>query len=113
MPNNRQKRAVQAPRQMTRGQLSRHQREQQQMRRFTLAMIGVGALVVLVLGLAALNQFVLQPNASVGQVNGQTITRATYNKFRSWNIYNQLSVLNFYLQQSSTGTDTSQATQYQ
>jgi peptidyl-prolyl cis-trans isomerase D len=113
MPSKKQKRAVQAPRQMTRGQLSRHQREQEQVRRLNLAILGVGVLVVLILGLAAANQFVFQPNASVGKVGDTTITRATYNKFRSWNLYNQLSVLNFYVQQGSLSGDTSQTSQYQ
>src|SRR5690348_18005376 len=99
MPNKKQQRAVQAPRQMTRGQLSRYQREQQQIRRLYLAMAGVGGVIVIILLAAVANQFWFQPNASVGKVGDQTITRAMYEKFRSWTIYNQLSVLNFYVQQ--------------
>jgi parvulin-like peptidyl-prolyl isomerase len=93
---------------MTRGQLSRHQRELQQTRRFYLAMAGVGVLIVLVLLTAVVSQYVIRPNIEVGKVNDQTITRAMYNKYRAWSLYNQLRVLEFYSQQG----DATQAQQY-
>jgi parvulin-like peptidyl-prolyl cis-trans isomerase-like protein len=99
---------VQAPRQMTRGQLSRHQRELQQTRRFYMVMAGVGVLIVLVLLTALVSQYVIRPNIEVGKVNDQTITRAMYNKYRAWQIFNQLRVLQFYSQQG----DPTQAQQY-
>jgi parvulin-like peptidyl-prolyl isomerase len=108
MANKRRKDAVQAPRQMTRGQLSRHQRELQRTRRFYLAMAGVGVLIVLVLLTAVVSQYVIRPNIEVGKVNDQTITRAMYNKYRAWQIFNQLRVLEFYAQQG----DATQAQQY-
>jgi peptidyl-prolyl cis-trans isomerase D len=109
MPSKNRRQDSQAPRQMTRGQLSRHQREQQRMRYLNLAMAGVGALVALILGVALVTQFWLVPNTELGKVNDQSITRATYNKFRSWSIYNQIRILDFYAQQASSD----QATQYQ
>ena len=95
---------------MTRGQLSRHQRELQQKRYLDLAMAGVGVLVVLILRPWSRDQFVIRPKPRVGKVNDQTITRAMYNKFRAWDLYNQMRVLEFYC---PAGADATQATQYQ
>ena len=109
MANKKRKQLVQAPRQMTRGQLSRHQRELQRTRRFTMIMGGIGLLVILILLVAIVSTYVIKPNTEVGKVNGETITRATYNKFRSWQIYDQMRLLDFYAQQSQS----TQQQQYQ
>jgi parvulin-like peptidyl-prolyl isomerase len=74
---------------LTRGQLSRAERERRQTRNFYAAMIGVGTLVVLILGFSVFTAFVLRPNEEVASVNGVKITRATYNKLRRWNVFQQ------------------------
>jgi parvulin-like peptidyl-prolyl isomerase len=79
-----------APVPMTRGQLSRAQREQQRVRNLYTVGIVLGVLVVLLLGFAAISTFIIKPNSEVASVNGTKINRTTYNKLRSWNIYQQL-----------------------
>ena len=98
---------------MTRGQLSRHQREQQQIRRLYFIMGGVGALVALILAVALVSTYVIQPNTEVGKVGNETITRAAYNKYRAWQIYNQMRILQFYIQQDTQTPQSAQTTQYQ
>ena len=71
-------------------------------------MAGIGILLVLIIGSALFTQYIYRPNISVGKVYGTTITRAMYNKFRSWQIYNQMRILSYYAQVSPD-----QATQYQ
>ena len=102
MPNNnkRRRQEAQLPRQMTRGQLSRHQRELQQTRRVTLAFAGAVIVVVLILLAGFVTQFVINPNQSLGSVGSTTITRGMYQKFRAWTLYNQMRVLQFYLNQA-------------
>jgi parvulin-like peptidyl-prolyl isomerase len=95
MPKKRKQRVI-VPHQMTRGQLSRHQRELQRQRYLYYAMAGVGGLIVLVFAIVGLNELVLKP-AQLGEslkqvvatVGDQQITRETYNKQRSWELYNQ------------------------
>ncbi|MDQ2806323.1 MAG: peptidylprolyl isomerase [Chloroflexota bacterium] len=108
MANKQGKQDAQAPRQMTRGQLSRHQQELLKTRQLTFAIAGIGVLLVLILGAALFTQYVYRPNISVGKVNNTTITRSLYNKFRSWQIYNQMRILQFYANQATPD----QATQY-
>ncbi len=108
MANKQGKQDAQAPRQMTRGQLSRHQQELQKTRQLTFVMTGIGVLVVLIIGAALFTQYVYRPNISVGKVINTTITRSLYNKFRSWQIYNQMRILQFYANQATAD----QATQY-
>jgi len=79
-----------APVPLTRGQLSRAQREQQRIRNLYTIGIGLGVLVVLLLGFAVISTFIIQPNAEVANVNGTKINRTAYNKLRSWNIYQQI-----------------------
>ncbi len=83
------------------------------MRRLYFAMAGVGALVVLILGVAVVSTYVIRPNASVGQVGNQTITRSEYNKYRSWQIYNQLRILDYYIQTGAATGGTTSTSQYQ
>jgi parvulin-like peptidyl-prolyl isomerase len=111
MPNNnkRRRQEAQLPRQMTRGQLSRHQRELQRTRRVTLILGGIGVVAVLVLLAGILTQFVITPNQSLGSVGGTTITRSMYQKYRAWTLYNQMRVLQFYINQAQAD----QTAQYQ
>src|SRR5215208_2032851 len=95
MPKKRKQRVI-VPHQMTRGQLSRHQREVQRQRYLYYAMAGVGGLIVLVFAIVGLNELLIKP-AQLGEslkqvvatVGDQQITRETYNKQRSWELYNQ------------------------
>jgi parvulin-like peptidyl-prolyl isomerase len=86
----KKKLASQAPVHMTRGQISRREREKQRIRNLYTAAFAVGTLVVLVLGWAVMNTFVLRPNAQVAKVGDVTINRAEYNKARRYNLYQQI-----------------------
>ncbi len=79
-----------APVPLTRGQLSRAQKEQQQIRNLYTAGAVLGILIVLLLAFAAISTFIIKPNQTVGTVNGVNINRATYDKLRSWNLYQQI-----------------------
>ncbi|HST04605.1 MAG TPA: peptidylprolyl isomerase [Chloroflexia bacterium] len=97
----------------TRGQLSRAAQEQQKIRNLYTAGIAIGALVVLVLGFAAAFTYVIQPNQEVAKVNDTSINRATYNKLRRWNLYQQLQQDAFTAQlgaQSGSAADTTTIT---
>lgn len=72
---------------LTRGQLSRRAREQQQIRNLYTAIVGVGTLVVLILLFAVVSTYILKPNEEVASVNGVKITRSTYDKLRRYNVY--------------------------
>ena len=89
--------------------------EQQKIRNLYAAGLAVGAVVLLVIGFAAAFTYVIQPNQEVAKVNGTSINRATYNKLRRWNLYQQLQqdVLTQQLG-SKTGTtaDTTAITNY-
>ncbi|HUS13641.1 MAG TPA: hypothetical protein VM536_01370, partial [Chloroflexia bacterium] len=87
MANKKRRQDSQAPRQMTRGQLSRHQRELAQQRQLYFVMAGIGVLVALVLIAAVFDTYVRRPNVEVGKVGNESIARGTYNKHRSWQIY--------------------------
>jgi parvulin-like peptidyl-prolyl isomerase len=79
-----------APVPLTRGQLSRAQREQQRIRNlYTLGFV-LGAFVVLVLAFAVVSTFIIKPNSEVASVNGVKINRATYDKLRRWNLFQQV-----------------------
>src|SRR5437762_13433030 len=108
MPKKHKQRVI-VPHQMTRGQLSRHQRELQRQRYLYYAMAGVLALVVIIFGYVGLQEYVLKPaqanqklQETVATVGDQKITRATYNKVRSWNIYNQIRYQEFIASQGGT-----------
>ncbi len=75
---------------MTRGQLSRAERERRRIRNLYAAAAGLATFVVLLFGLSAFTTFVLRPNAEVARVNDKVITRATYNKLRRWSVYQQI-----------------------
>jgi len=79
-----------APVPLTRGQLSRAQREQQRIRNLYTLGIVLGAFVVLLLAVAVVSTFIIKPNTAVASVNGTNINRATYDKLRKWNLYQQI-----------------------
>ncbi|MEO8288001.1 MAG: peptidylprolyl isomerase [Chloroflexota bacterium] len=79
-----------APVPMTRGQLSRAQREQQQVRNLYTAGIALAAVLLLLLAFAVISTFIIRPNQEVASVNGTKISRATYNKLRNWSLYQQI-----------------------
>ncbi len=113
MANKQRKQDAQAPRQMTRGQLSHHQRELQQTRQLTFVIGGIAILLALILGAALFTQYIYRPNIGIGNVYSTTITRSMYNKFRSWQIYNQMRILQFYANRAGASpTTSSQVTQY-
>src|SRR5690349_16141981 len=95
-----------APVPLTRGQLSRAQREQKQIRNLYTAGMILGGAVLLVLAFAAISTFIVRPNTEVANVNGTKITRATYNKARSWSLYQQIqqAVLTQQFSQQTGGT---------
>ncbi|HKP52438.1 MAG TPA: peptidylprolyl isomerase [Chloroflexia bacterium] len=96
---------------MTRGQLSRAAREKRRIRNLYTAAIAVGTIVVLVIGYAVINTFILRPNAEVAKVGDVTITRDTYNKIRRYNLYTSINNTAFFQEQTGqttigTGTGT-------
>jgi parvulin-like peptidyl-prolyl isomerase len=86
----KKKLASKAPVPLTRGQLSRRAREQRRIRNLYTVAVAVGTVVVLVLGWAVVNTYLLRPNAEVAKVGDVTINRDAYNKFRRYNLYQQI-----------------------
>lgn len=68
---------------------SRRDQEAQNQRMFRLAMIGVTALVVLILGIGAVYEYVIKPNQVLATVNGEEISRRDYWQYQSLALYNQ------------------------
>ena len=121
MPKKRRQQVV-VQRQMTRGQLSHHQRDLRQQRMLYYGMGGVAALVLLILGYVGVNEWVIKPaqaNAAlqtvVATVNNTDISRAEYNKVRSFSLFNQINTYVYYQNLGiNTGQDlTTQITQLQ
>ena len=82
---------------MTRGQISRYERERQQIRNLYTAIFAVLTVVFLILAFAVVSSLILKPNATVASVQyeGQPktdINRATYNKLRRWNVWQQATI---------------------
>jgi hypothetical protein len=69
---------VQVPKEPTRKQLSRAEREAQQRRRIIYAVGGVLAVVVLVILFGVLRESVIKPNEPVANVNGETISTTDF-----------------------------------
>lgn len=65
-----------------RRRVSRREREQRQRRYLIIGMIAVASLVGIIALASSLNYYVLEPNGTVANVNGQNITRADYWKVR-------------------------------
>src|SRR4051812_3867561 len=103
-----------APVPLTRGQLSRAQREQQRIRNLYTVGFIIGGVILLVLAFAVVSTFIIRPNTAVASVNGVNINRATYNKLRSWNLYQQVqqqAIQDQFSQQTGSGaSDTSAIT---
>src|SRR5947208_9957489 len=74
---------------LTRGQLSRAERERRQIRNLYTAVIGVVSLVVLIILFAVVQSFIIRPNETIASVNNVNITRATYLKLRRYNVFQQ------------------------
>ncbi len=118
MPKNKQR--VILPHQMTRGQLSRHERELRQQRLLYYGIGGVVALILVVFGVTAISQFVIKP-AQLGEslkqvvatVGNEQITRGTYNKIRSWDIFNQIRTQAYYAAVGLQTADPAQTAQLQ
>jgi hypothetical protein len=89
---------------MTRGQLSRAAREKKRIRNLYTAAIAVGTIIVLVIGYAVINTYILRPNAEVAKVGDVTITRDTYNKLRRYNLYTTINNTDFFQQQTGQTT---------
>ncbi len=120
MPKNKSKQRVIVPHQMTRGQLSRHERELRQQRLLYYGIGGVIALILAVFALTALSQFVIKP-AQLGEslkqvvatVGNEQVTRGTYNKLRSWNLFNQIRTQAYYVAVGLSQADPAQTAQLQ
>jgi parvulin-like peptidyl-prolyl isomerase len=117
MPKNKKQRVITAH-QMTRGQMSRYQREQQQQRILYYSMGAVALVVLLLFAWVGLNELVLKPAAQaerlkkvVATVGDTQITRATYNKLQAWQLFNQIRIQAIYGSQGLTGSGTDPATQ--
>src|SRR3954469_21944770 len=115
MPKKRKQRVV-IQHQMTRGQLSRHERELQRQRYLYYAMAAAAGVVVLIFAVLGISELIVKPaqqSASLKQVvatvGGQDITRETYNKQRSWELYNQALYVS---QLTAQGIDPSQLTSF-
>lgn len=103
MAKKKKKLQSQAP-VMTRGQLSRAAREKRRIRNLYTVAIAVGTVVVLLIGYALINTYIIRPNAEVAKVGDVTITRDTYNKLRRYNLYNSINTSAFYQQQGLSGS---------
>lgn len=68
---------------------SRREQEARYQRIFLLAMVGAGALIVLILGSGIVYEYVIKPNAVLAEVNGHEIRRRDYWKYQSIVLYNQ------------------------
>jgi parvulin-like peptidyl-prolyl isomerase len=93
-----------APVPLTRGQLSRAEREKRQIRNLYTAGVAIGTLMLLLVGFAIISTYIIRPNAQVASVGGQAINRATYNKMRRWNIFQNIQTAAFQQQFGGTGT---------
>jgi parvulin-like peptidyl-prolyl isomerase len=108
---NKKKAQSSAPVPLTRGQLSRAERERQRIRNLYTAAIALGMMLLLILGFAVVFTFIIRPNQEVANVNGKSINRATYNALRRYQLFQQIQQAAFQesLQsQSGTSVTTSQ-----
>jgi parvulin-like peptidyl-prolyl isomerase len=108
---NKKKVQSSAPVPLTRGQLSRAERERQRVRNLYTAAIALGTMLVLILGFAVVFTFLIRPNQEVANVNGKSINRATYNALRRYQLFQQIqqvAVQESFQSQSGTSVTTSQ-----
>ena len=108
---NKKKVQSSAPVPLTRGQLSRAERERQRVRNLYTAAIALGTMLVLILGFAVIFTFLIRPNQEVANVNGKSINRATYNALRRYQLFQQIqqaAVQEQFQSQSGQSVTTSQ-----
>lgn len=79
-----------APVPLTRGQLSRAEKERRQIRNLYAVGVAVLTVTALIIGIAVAYTFVIRPNSQVASVNGTSINRATYDKLQRWNLFQQI-----------------------
>ncbi|HET6262400.1 MAG TPA: peptidylprolyl isomerase, partial [Chloroflexia bacterium] len=107
-----------APVPLTRGQLSRAQQEQRKIRNLYATAVAVGTVVVLVIALAAISTYIIRPNQVIGSVTyveQRNITRASYDKVRRYNLWQQMqqNALQRQFSQSTTALQDTQNEQLQ
>ncbi|MHB0857252.1 MAG: peptidylprolyl isomerase [Anaerolineae bacterium] len=97
---------TQIPKELTRKQISRRDREAVLRRRLLLGVAGVLALVLVIAAWGLYDQFVVQPRQPVAVVSGVPIRQDTYQKlvrFRRWDYRSYLSQLEAQAQQYAAG----------
>ncbi len=97
-----------AQRAMTKRQLTRFQREQQAQRRIVILLSAALAVCLLVLLIPIYINLVVNPNRTVATVEGQNLNRATYDKQRRWDLYQQVQQDAFYYQYQQQAGQTGQ-----
>ena len=111
MANKKRLQSVTPPppqRTMTKRQLTRYQREQQAIRRIVVLISAALAICLLVLLIPIYINVIVNPNRTVATVEGQNLNRATYDKQRRWDLYQQVQQDAFYYQyQQQSGQSTS------
>ncbi len=75
---------------MTRGQMTRAERERRQIRNITTGILVGVALGALILLYGVVSTFFIRPNEAVASVNGVNITRGTYLKVRRYNVFQSI-----------------------
>ncbi|HET9493585.1 MAG TPA: peptidylprolyl isomerase [Chloroflexia bacterium] len=108
---NKKKVQSSAPVPLTRGQLSRAERERQRVRNLYTAAIALGTMLLLILGFAVIFTFLIRPNQEVANVNGKSINRAAYNAIRRYQLFQQIqqaALQEQFQSQSGTSVTTSQ-----
>lgn len=90
---------------------SRRDQEAMRQRRFRLAMIGVAALIVVILGTGMVYEYLIKPNQVLAEVNGHEIKREDYWKYQSLALYNQARQYESFATQS-TGEQQQQFLQF-
>jgi parvulin-like peptidyl-prolyl isomerase len=105
-----------AQRAMTKRQLTRYQREQQAIRRVIVLISAALAVCLLVLLIPIYINLIVNPNRTVATVEGQNLNRATYDKQRRWDLYQQILQADYYSQfsqqQGQAPANFSQSQQY-
>jgi len=95
-PPERAKPSAANPAQFTRRQYIRYVDEQRRIRQIRQAIFVVAALCVAILLIPIVVNLLILPNQGVASVNGTTISRASYDKQRRWDIYNQVERLVYF-----------------
>ncbi len=99
-PRGQQGRQGQQTRYLSQNRQTRRDREVRQRRILFIAMGAVTAAVVLLLVGGALREFVLLPRESLASVNGTSITRGDYWKYRRYSLLQQIQQYQFFAAQN-------------